>query len=75
MIYRTEVNTGSGGFGFDNHTLQDAKNDIRDYVSMSAFRKFSKWISNHKNQSKKKFKFENLNCELVNSSYCYIQVL
>ena len=73
MIYRTEVNTGTGGFGWDNLTLQDALNDIYWHVSTESFKKFKKWFHNHKNNTTAKFKCENLRCDL-NKDYCYIVV-
>ena len=73
MIYRTEVDTGSGGFGYDNLTLRDALNDIYFHVSSKCYKKFKKWFYNHKNNNIAKFKFENLKCD-INKDYCYIVV-
>lgn len=75
MLYRVEVNTGHGGFGFNNHTLLDAKNDIRDYVSRDAMRKLTSWIRHNKKASFAKFSFENVECTITNADYCYIAVL
>ncbi len=68
--YRTEVNTGSGGFGFTNLTFQDAVNDIMDYVTYRTLRRFKSWKRNHTNDKNAKFICENLECMTIKMVLC-----